>query len=68
MIAAAASAYAIVSGKPYIWTETGYGESGSLTNVDGLLTPPSIIAVLNNGYRPVLHPTLESRRGFGCVE
>jgi hypothetical protein len=58
MVAVGNSAYAIVGGRPLLWTFEGYRPSVSLPSVDGLLTPPSIVAAFAAGYRPALHPSV----------
>jgi hypothetical protein len=60
MIAAGAAAYAIAGGKPLLWTAGGYRSAPASLRVDGLLTPPSIVAALGAGYRPGLHPSVRS--------
>jgi hypothetical protein len=40
--------------------DTGYGAPEQLSQADGLLTPPSTLAALAAGYRPVLHPSIAS--------
>ena len=56
MIAAESRAFLILSGRPLLWSPAGYRRA-DLPKADGLLTPPSTLAVLRAGYRPDLHPT-----------
>jgi hypothetical protein len=58
MIAMDGTAYAVVAGVAHAWTETGYGPPVAIARARTLLTPPSTLAVLQAGYRPVLHPAL----------
>lgn len=49
----------LTGGKLLPWSFTGYGAPMSVargTTVE-LLTPPSIVAVLAGGYRPLIHPS-----------
>ncbi len=57
-LAVGASAYVVAGGKLFSWTEAGYRSATMKSPVDGLLTPPSTLAALRSGYRPVLHPSL----------
>jgi hypothetical protein len=48
-------------GKLLRWSSKGYGSAGSRPRrikVD-VLTPPSILAVLKAGYRPLWHPSAD---------
>lgn len=58
MIAVDQAAHVVVSGVAHAWTEAGYGPPADLDRGRVLLTPPSTLAVLRAGYRPVLHPSL----------
>ncbi|KRA05615.1 hypothetical protein [Rhizobium sp. Root564] len=60
MIAAQGEAYLVASGNTYRWSPEGYRQTSTLPFVDGLLTPPSTLKALEAGYRPVLHPSLET--------
>jgi hypothetical protein len=60
MIAADARAFAVVTGRPFLWSAHGYRYVDALTSVHGLLTPPSTLAALRAGYRPALHPSIET--------
>jgi len=62
VIAAFGSAYTIAGGKAFRWTEHGYLAPQKIHGADGLLTPPSTFMALCAGYRPVLHPALETSR------
>lgn len=57
MVAAGAAAYAVVGGRPLLWTADGYRRAGPLPRFEGLLTPPSTLGALAVGYRPALHPS-----------
>jgi hypothetical protein len=52
------TAYVLVKGRAWRWSEEGYEFAPHPSHVDGLLTPPSTLAVLRAGYRPRLHPTM----------
>lgn len=63
MAARGAKAFAIRKGVAHPWSFQGYsppttpgGKVGGLV----LLTPPSTLAVLRTGYRPVWHPSIEA--------
>ncbi len=58
VIAEGTTAYAIVAGQAFAWTKDGYGPPRPLLRARVMLTPPSTLAALERGYRPVLHPTL----------
>jgi hypothetical protein len=58
VVAMAGEACTIVGGRAFRWTEEGYASAQAIGEPDGLLTPPSTVAALRAGYRPVLHPTL----------
>jgi hypothetical protein len=61
MIAAGADAFAVRATRLLCWTPSGYAGSQRRphgTQVD-VLTPPSIVAVLAAGYRPLWHPSAE---------
>ncbi|MGD9507512.1 MAG: hypothetical protein AB7I59_14825 [Geminicoccaceae bacterium] len=55
-VAAAGEALVSVGGRLLRWTPAGYLPTASPV-VDALLTPPSTLAALRAGYRPVLHPS-----------
>jgi len=60
MIVVEGSAFTLHAGLAWRWTETGYAAPERLPRADGLLTPPSTLAALASGYRPVLHPSVAS--------
>jgi hypothetical protein len=62
MIALEEDAYAVRGKSLLLWTPAGYGVRKRRprgTTVD-VLTPPAIIRVLMNGYRPHWHPSAET--------
>jgi hypothetical protein len=61
MVASGDAAYAIVGGRPARWTFHGYEPAHALSTVDGMLTPPSVVAAFAAGYRPALHPSAVAR-------
>jgi hypothetical protein len=60
MIALEDTAFVVVAGEAFPWTEAGYGPPRPMARAQTLLTPPSTLAVLEQGYRPALHPTVGS--------
>jgi hypothetical protein len=62
MIAADDRAFVVVSGRPFLWSADGYHPAQAFRHVDGLITPPSTVAALRAGYRPMLHPSIETLR------
>jgi hypothetical protein len=54
MLAAGNEAFLIHKGRPYRWSFEGYTPARR-DSFDALLTPPSTLAALAAGYRPVLH-------------
>jgi hypothetical protein len=60
MVAAGGEAFTIAHGLAFRWTDSGYAHPVELRIADGTLTPPSILAALLAGYRPVLHPAIVS--------
>jgi hypothetical protein len=58
VIVAARSAFTLRAGLAHRWTNAGYDAPEVLQQGDGLLTPPSTLAALVAGYRPVLHPSI----------
>jgi hypothetical protein len=62
VVAASGSAFTIVGGQAFRWTEQGYQGQQEIRHADGLLTPPSTFAALRAGYRPVLHPVIKALR------
>lgn len=59
MIARGGKAFAVCGGRMLRWTPSGYDETHRRQRgVDvAVLTPPSIVAVLKRGYRPLWHPS-----------
>jgi hypothetical protein len=60
VIAAAGDAYTIARGRAFRWSAHGYKEGQEISRADGLLTPPSTLLAIRAGYRPVLHPAIET--------
>jgi hypothetical protein len=60
VITAAGEAYTIARGRAFRWSAHGYEEVREIPRADGLLTPPSTLLATRAGYRPVLHPVIES--------
>jgi hypothetical protein len=61
MITLGGNAFAVRGKHLLRWTPAGYGEARPRplgTQVD-VLTPPSILAVLERGYRPLWHPSAD---------
>lgn len=65
IIAAENKAYLIAEARPFEWSFDGYQPAGHLPFIDGVLTPPSSLAAMRAGYRPALHPSLETIRTNG---
>jgi hypothetical protein len=61
MVMAGGSAFTLYSGRAYRWTNDGYARPERLHYADGLLTPPSTLMALSSGYRPTLHPSINTR-------
>lgn len=59
IVASGNSSYLLVNGLPYQWAPLGYHRVAATDPVDGVLTPPSTLAALAAGYRPVLHASAE---------
>jgi hypothetical protein len=64
VIIAAGEAYTIAHGRAFLWNEQGYQAARQIRRGDGLLTPPSTLLAIRAGYRPVLHPDIESNPHF----
>jgi hypothetical protein len=49
----------LVDGRLRPWSLTGYGspEPAPTSGQVEVLTPPSIVAAISAGYRPLIHPT-----------
>lgn len=58
-LATAGEAYILAHGRAFRWTARGYEGPVEIRRVDALLTPPSTLAALRAGYRPVLHPSVD---------
>jgi hypothetical protein len=58
MVAAQGEAFLIAGDGTYRWTVGGYTAVTRLPPIESLLTPPSTLAALASGYRPVLHPSV----------
>jgi hypothetical protein len=57
MLGAGDEAFLVRDGRPYRWSFAGYTPVRR-ESFDALLTPPSTLAALAAGYRPVLHPSV----------
>ncbi len=55
MVTAGDAAFLILGGRAWLWSPSGYEPVKDVPRVEGLLTPPSTLAALRAGYRPVLH-------------
>jgi len=60
VIAAAGDAYVLARGRAFQWTEHGYEGPLQIPRADVLLTPPSTLGALHAGYRPALHPSIDT--------
>jgi len=63
MIRAGGGAGLLVAGQPRPWSFQGYGSpaGASLAGAVEVLTPPSIVAAIAAGYRPLAHPSAVSQ-------
>ena len=59
-ISAAGDAYILARGRAFRWTAQGYEGPLQIPRADALLTPPSTLGALRAGYRPVLHPSIDT--------
>ncbi len=59
VIAAAGEAYTIARGRAFRWSAQGYEGVREISRAD-VLTPPSTLLAIRAGYRPVLHPNIET--------
>jgi hypothetical protein len=61
MIAAGGQPFVVQAGALRSWTFDGYGSPEALSSLAGLslalITPPTTVAVLRQGYRPSWHPS-----------
>jgi hypothetical protein len=60
VIAIASEAYTIAQGRAFRWSAQGYEGIGEISRADGLLTPPSTLLAIRAGFRPLLHPAIET--------
>ena len=60
VVATAGEAYTLAHGRAFRWIERGYEGAVEIPRGAALLTPPSTLAALRAGYRPVLHPSVAS--------
>jgi len=60
VIAAAGEAYTLAQGRAFRWTACGYAGPLEIPRADAMLTPPSTLGALRAGYRPVLHPSVDT--------
>src|SRR5262245_61140666 len=60
MVVAAGSAFTLHAGQAHRWTNEGYAAPERLHRAEGLLTPPSTLMALDSGYRPALHPSINT--------
>jgi len=60
MVATGDESFLILDGRPLRWSPSGYAPVEDLPRLDGMLTPPSTLAALRAGYRPVLHASAEA--------
>lgn len=59
MVAAAGEAMLVTGGRLLAWSPGGYRPWRGMVRAEGLLTPPSTVAALAAGYRPVLHASAQ---------
>ena len=59
-ISAAGDAYILARGRAFRWTVHGYEGPLAIPRADALLTPPSTLGALRAGYRPALHPSIDT--------
>ena len=57
MLQEGAQIYLIAQGRALLWSHAGYREADHVFEGALLLTPPSTLRALVEGYRPVLHPS-----------
>ena len=62
VVAAAGEAYTLAHGHAFRWTPHGYEAAAEIPRADALITPPSTLAALRAGYRPVLAPDTAGNR------
>jgi hypothetical protein len=56
MVAAGTDAYITLGGRPRRWSFAGYGAPEDVV-LERMITPPSIVAAFDAGFRPALHPS-----------
>jgi hypothetical protein len=59
-IAAADDAYILARGRAFRWALHGYEGPLEIPRADAVLTPSSTLGALSAGYRPMLHPSIDS--------
>ncbi|GHD49843.1 hypothetical protein GCM10017083_22670 [Thalassobaculum fulvum] len=57
MVAADGEAFLVNRGRLLRWSPAGYRPADPLPICQAMITPPSTVAALAAGYRPVLHPS-----------
>jgi hypothetical protein len=57
MVLAGSESFVIAQGRALLWSPGGYSNPASAIENPMLLTPPSTLRALAQGYRPVLHPS-----------
>lgn len=57
MVALAGRAWLVLGDSLLAWTSVGYSDERRLPKIVNLLTPPSTVAAIRNGYTPALHAT-----------
>ena len=62
IVAAGEAAYLVTHGETFRWSFDGYERAALPSRLDGLLTPPSTLAVSAAGYRAALHPSVQTER------
>ncbi|MFK0166132.1 hypothetical protein [Rhizobium sp. NPDC090279] len=60
VVARGDDAFTLRGGHAYRWTNEGYASPQILKSADWLLTPPSSLMVLQAGYVPTFHPTINT--------
>lgn len=60
VVAVNGEAYTLRAGLAHRWTNEGYARPEFIHDADWLLTPPSTVMALHAGYRPVLHPSIDT--------
>ncbi|MCV9964440.1 hypothetical protein OIU34_21355 [Pararhizobium sp. BT-229] len=62
MVEADGEAFLVINSSLLRWRADGYSSGQAPRRTEWLLTPPSTLAALACGYRPVMHPTARSPR------